>query len=170
MNQLHTKFVVESHRRSIAFSWFDNHMYLYESARWCQNMEPRPVRAPKPLLLRANVHNATKTLDGPYERIRPGHWYSGNLTYVRETMHSAGVVPRISPDPKGTEIHRLTVALNDGECVVTQVDCDSMDAINNLLEHFKITYTGQSLPAAVQTMLVKLMEPARQHLTDKYRR
>ena len=85
-------------------------------------------------------------------------------------MHSAGVVPRISLDPKGTEIRRLNVPLNDGECAVTQVDGESMDAIKIFLDHFKITYTGQSLPAAVQTVLFKLMEPARQHLTEKERR
>lgn len=47
MNQLHTKILSESHSKDIAFSWFDNHCYLYGSARWCQHMEPKPVRPPK---------------------------------------------------------------------------------------------------------------------------
>ena len=33
LNQLHTKSLADSHAKSIAFPWFDNHCYLYESAR-----------------------------------------------------------------------------------------------------------------------------------------
>ena len=72
MNQLHTKAVAENHKNTIAFSWFDNHMHLYESARWCQTMEPKPIRPPKARMLQSSVAKDPVAFDGEYARIRPG--------------------------------------------------------------------------------------------------
>ena len=44
-----------------------------------------------------------------------------------------------------------------------------MEAIRTFLQHFHVTYAGQSLPAATQIVLFKLLEPRRQHLTEKER-
>ena len=84
-------------------------------------------------------------------------------------MHSAGVIPKLVLDHKGCETRRLVAKCQGGDCVVSQVDKDSMEAIRTFLEHFKVTYAGQSLPAATQIVLFKLLEPKRQHLTETER-
>ena len=55
-------------------------------------------------------------------------------------------------------------------CSITAVDYESMSAVEAFLDHFKIPYAGQSMPAAVQTVLFKLLEPKRDHLTERQRR
>lgn len=86
LNQLHSKSLAESHAKSIACSWFDNHCYLYESARWCSHMEPKPIRPPRPQILHCNVSKPLVTFDGLYEGNRPDKWYSHCLEYERRNL------------------------------------------------------------------------------------
>ncbi|MDA8584300.1 hypothetical protein N9L68_08685, partial [bacterium] len=44
-----------------------------------------------------------------------------------------------------------------------------MEAIRVFLEHFGVVYAGQSLPAATQVVLFKLLEPKRRPLTERER-
>ena len=132
-------------------------------------MEPKPVRPPKTKLLQSSVQKAHVVLDGPYESLKPGNWYTHDISGVRTQMHSAGVIPKLVLDHKGCENRRLVAKCEGGDCVVSQVDKDSMEAIRTFLEHFHVTYAGQSLPAATQIVLFKLLEPRRQHLTEKER-
>ena len=84
-------------------------------------------------------------------------------------MHSAGIIPQLVLDHKGCETRRLIAKCEGGDCIVSHVEKASMSAICSFLEHFKMTYAGQSLPAATQLVLFKLLEPKRQHLTEKKR-
>ena len=67
------------------------------------------------------------------------------------------------------DIHKLTVALPEGKCVVHRIDPETSKSIAALLEAFGIDYTGQSLPAATQTVLFELLKPKREHLSKKER-
>ena len=44
-NQLHSR--IQRSNTAIAFSWFDDHMYLYSDANWCKHMTPKSISAPK---------------------------------------------------------------------------------------------------------------------------
>ena len=83
---------------------------------------------------------------------------------------SSGVSPRIVLDHKGVDIRRLVIKCPQGDCSITAVDYESMSAVKAFLDHFKIPYAGQSMPAAVQSVLFKLLEPKREHLTERQRR
>ena len=107
--------------------------------------------------------------DGLYEGVAPGHGYTHTIGYDRAMMHAAGIIPKVVFDQKASEIRRIVAKCDGGDCIVSQVDPESMEAIKQLLGTFKIAYAGQSLPAAAQTVLFKLMEPKREHLTEKER-
>ena len=111
-------------------------MYLYESARWCQHMDPKPVRPPKTRLLRGSMQKAAKPLDGKYDGIKPGHWYSPCMDSVRMMMFKAGAIPIIYLDHKGMDIQRLVARSDEGDGVVSYVEDDSMEAIEMFLKHF----------------------------------
>ncbi|MDA8584279.1 hypothetical protein N9L68_08580 [bacterium] len=170
LHQLHTKSLVDSHAKAIAFSLFDNHCYLYESARWCSHMEPKPLRPPRPNILHCSVTKPPVTFDGLFEGIRQGKWYSHSIDYERRNLLSSGISPRVFLDHKGVEIRRLAIKCPQGDCTITAVDYENMTAIKAFMDHIKITYVGQSMPAAIQSVLWKLLEPKREHLTEKRRR
>ena len=98
----------------------------------------------------------------------PGHFYVEGLTQVRENLFHRGYIPRIMMGHKG-DIHKLTVALPEGKCVVHRIDPETSKSIAALLDAFGIEYTGQSLPAATQTVLFELLKPKREYLSKKER-
>ena len=118
-------------------------------------MEPKTVRPPRTHLLASTVQKKDTPLDGAYEGLKKGRSYSNSLEWVRRMMHAEGHIPNITLDPKGGDIRRLTVRCGDADCIVTQVDSDSMRPIQNFLEHFKIIYSGQSLPTATGVVFPK---------------
>ena len=124
-------------------------------------MKAKPVRPPKAKLLPSSIRKAPVIMDGQYEGVKPGRWYSHGLTGDRFMLHSAGIIPRKTLDHKGVELRRLTVKTADGDCVISHVDKDNMTATQRFLEHFGLTYTGQGIPAETQAVLFKLMEPKR---------
>ena len=85
----------------------------------------------------------------------PGHFYVEDLNQVRENLFHQGHIPRIIMGHK-CDIHQLTVTLPEGKCVVQRIDPGTSKSIAALLDAFGIEYTGQSLPAATQTVPFKL--------------
>ena len=128
-------------------------------------MTPRQILAPKHQQLSGEGKSKTPPFNEwePFGEVVPGHFYVEDLTQVRENLFYRGYIPRVNMGHKG-DIHKLTVALPEGKCVVHRTDPETSKSIAALLEAFGIEYTGQSLPAATQTVLFELLKPKREHL------
>ena len=100
--------------------------------------------------------------------MEPGHFYAEDLGEVREKLFYQGHIPRVIMGHKGG-IHRLTVAIPEGKCVIHHIDPETSKSIAALLDAFGLEYTGQPLPAATQTVLFELLKPKREHLSKKER-
>ena len=113
-------------------------------------MAPKPVRPPKAKLLQSSIQKEHAQLDGPYEGVKAGRWFTHDIAHVRSHMHSAGIIPKPMLGHRGCETRRLIAKCEGGDCIVSKVEKESMSAIRSFLEHFKMTYAGQSLPATTQ--------------------
>lgn len=55
----------------------------------------------------------------------------------------------------------------DGDCTIAAVDDEGMPAIESCLDHFKVPYTGQNMRAAIQSALLNILDPKREHHNEK---
>ena len=116
-------------------------------------------------MLHCSVTKPLVTFEGLFEGIRFGKWYSHSIDYERRMLLLSGISLRVVLDHKGVEIRRLAIKCPEGDCTITAVDYESMTATKAFLDHFNIPYTGQNMPAAAQSVLFKLLQPKRDHLT-----
>ena len=63
----------------------------------------------------------------------PGHFHANDLAEVRENLFYMGHIPRIIMGHKG-DIHKLTVALPEGKCVIRHIDPETSKSVAALLE------------------------------------
>ena len=56
-----------------------------------------------------------------------------------------------------------------GECIIRRIDEEGFEHIAKFVEAHGLDYVGQSLPAAVQTVLFKLLKPQRVYISKKAR-
>ena len=90
---------------------------------------------------------------------------------AREYLHQQGHIAKVTLGHKGTDIRKLTVVLpEEGNCVVHYVEGATREQVACFLSHFGQTFRGQSLPAAVQTVLFELVRPSREHLSPEQRK
>ena len=103
----------------------------------------------------------------PFSGIESGDFYAKDMAEVRETLFKHNHIPKITLGHKGESTRKLTLHLPGGKCTIRQIDEENSAQIAKFVEGHGLEYIGQSLPAAVQTVLFKLLKPQGEYLSKK---
>ncbi len=94
----------------------------------------------------------------PFAGVLPGHFCAPDLEECRANMWPEHV-PRVHLDQKA-RLTKLTVQLPEGRCVVRPTDPNAAK-VEESVAMFGLPYQHQSLNAAVQQVLLRLVRPQR---------
>ena len=133
-NQLHSK--VQRGNTAIAFSWFDDHMYLYADANWCKHMNPKPISAPNKNLLSCEARGKTPPFSEwePFSEIKSGDFYAKDMAEVRETLFKHNHIPKVTLRHKGESTRKLTLHLPGGKRTIQHIDEENSAQIAKLVD------------------------------------
>ena len=103
----------------------------------------------------------------PFGEIKASDFFAKGLPEVRQTLFKHNHIPKVTLGHKGELTRKLTLYLPSGKCTIRQIGDENSAEIAKFVEGHGLEYIGQSLPAAVQTVLFKLLKPQSEYISKK---